>query len=240
MTESYDASWTIQERMVSRVAKALGPELNSQIAFVGGCATALLVTDDFTSEAVRFTEDVDVIVQVIGQGQWYQLERQLRQLGFRSSPDDDVLCRFRLRDGEPEELIVDFMPDDESILGFSNQWYREALESADKYTLPNGVVVRVVSPPYFVATKLQAYRGRGENDPLHSRDIEDILNIVDGRPSLLAEVAAAPEVLRSYIATELQALVSHRDFDYAVQACARNSRGREGLIFDRLAALQQP
>ncbi|CCG88017.1 hypothetical protein EPIR_2654 [Erwinia piriflorinigrans CFBP 5888] len=28
------------------------------------------------------------------------------------------------------ELRVDIMPDDEDILGFSNRWYKEAMENA--------------------------------------------------------------------------------------------------------------
>ena len=232
------AEWRIQEQMLQTVADALGPELLRQVAFVGGCTTALLLTDAFAREAVRFTEDVDVIVHVLGYGKWQGLLTELRQRGFRESPEDDIICRMRLPNALiGRDLLVDFMPDDEAILNFTNRWYREALQTAADHALPSGSVIRVVTPSYFLATKLEAYRGRGRNDLLASRDIEDILAVVDGRPSLLDELAQAEPAVRHYIAQAIAALLSHRDFAYAVQATARQQQAREELIFQRLEAI---
>ncbi len=225
------------EKMVTRVAQALGQEMASQVAFVGGCATALLVTDEYIRSQVRFTDDVDLIVQVIGYGQWHQLEIELEKRGFRSSGEDEVICRKRLRDAENGELIVDFMPDDEKILGFSNRWYTEALASAEELTLSNGVSVRVVSGPYFLATKLEAYKGRGKGDPMGSRDVEDILNLVEGRDALMREVRESSEELRAGISAEITALMDTRDFDYAVASTCRGEKGRETRLFEKLEIL---
>lgn len=229
--------WDLQQYMLQRVADALGPDLLQEVAFVGGCTTGLLITDAVSREAVRFTDDVDLIVHVIGLGNWYQLQQVLAGKGFRTSPEDDVICRTRLRDGNASDLIVDFMPDDAAILGFSNRWYADALREANDHSLLSGTVIRVVAPAYFLGTKLEAFRGRGNNDPLASRDTEDILNVVDGRASLGDEVARAPEDLRADIAAGIAQLLQHRDFDYAVQAAARNNRQREELIFARLDSL---
>ena len=234
---SAQGHWKIQEVMLQRVADALGPDLLLEVAFVGGCTTGLLITDAVSREAVRFTDDVDLIVHVLGLGSWYRLQQQLAGKGFRSSPEDDVICRTRLRDGNASDLIVDFMPDDAGILGFSNRWYADALRVANDHALPSGTVIRVVAPAYFLGTKLEAFRGRGNNDPLASRDIEDILNVVDGRATLGDEVRQAPDALRADIATGIGELLRHRDFEYAVQATARNNRQREELIFARLDAL---
>lgn len=232
------AEWRIQEQMLQTVADALGPELLRQVAFVGGCTTALLITDAFAREAVRFTEDVDVIVHVLGYGKWQRLLIELRQRGFRESPEDDIICRMRLPNAlTGRDLIVDFMPDDEAILNFTNRWYRDALHSAADHALPYGTLIRVVTPSYFLATKLEAYRGRGRNDPLTSRDIEDILAVVDGRDSLHAELTQAESALCHYIAQAITALLAHRDFAYAVQAAARQQPAREELIFQRLEAI---
>ena len=137
--------------MLEPVAKALGPDLLPNVAFVGGSTTGLLITDNFTREAVRYTEDVDVIVGVDGRSQWAQLLEILRQRGFSESMEDNLICRMRLGD-----LIVDIMPDDEEILGFSNRWYREALRTAQSYPLSEELDIRVLTPPYFIATKLEA------------------------------------------------------------------------------------
>ncbi|MGK0440345.1 MAG: putative nucleotidyltransferase [Pseudohongiellaceae bacterium] len=222
------------ETMLVVVAQALGEDLLQQVVFVGGCTTGLLITDSITQEAIRYTEDVDLITHVIGYSQWATFQEQLKEKGFTINPKDDVICRMRLGD-----LKVDFMPDDERILGFSNRWYHDALEQAKYTTLNDGNRIRLICPCHFVATKLEAYLGRGNGDPLSSHDIEDILNLVDGRTELVEEMTQASTALKTYIAETIEALLSHSDFDYAIQAAANNSPGREAIIVGRLEALTQ-
>lgn len=224
---------SVQESMLQAVHDALGPELASRMAFVGGCTTALLITDPVTREGVRATQDVDLIVHLIGRGQWNSLLEDLRRCGFKESIHDNVTCRLRLNHPVFQELIVDFMPDDANILGFTNRWYTEALETAMDVLLTTGATLRVVSPPYFVGTKLEAYNGRGNNDPMTSKDIEDIVNIVDGREILLTEIQTAPAALRNYIAQQFTQLLAHRDFGYCVGHLANISPAREEIIFQR-------
>ena len=52
-----------QKEMLVQVATALD-ELLPQVVFIGGCTTGLFLTDDFTKEQVRYTDDVDLIVNV--------------------------------------------------------------------------------------------------------------------------------------------------------------------------------
>ncbi len=221
------------ETMLILVAKALGTQLLQQVAFVGGCATGLLITDKVTQEAIRYTDDIDLITHVIGYPQWLVFQEQLKARGFTINLEDEVICRMRLG-----ELKVDFMPDDASILGFSNRWYADALESANPFVLSDGTVIRLVNPCYFMATKLEAYNGRGNNDPLASHDIEDLLNLVDGRKELANEIEQADPKLKNYIALQISELLTHKDFEYAVQATSRNNRERETIIFQRLELLK--
>ncbi len=194
--------------MLETVADALGDDLCQQMVFVGGCSTAVLITDEITLQEVRATDDVDLIVGLTGTAQWMQLQQVLSSKGFTVSGDDEVICRMRLGD-----LKVDFMPDDPDILGFSNRWYKEGISTAIKYALPSGRVIKHLTPPLFLATKLEAYGGRGQNDPLGSHDLEDIINVVDGRPALLDEVQAAPSEVRSYLSEQFQGLLQHSDFE---------------------------
>ena len=218
------------KEMLLQVAEALGSELLSQMAFVGGCTTGLLLTDEFSKEQVRHTDDVDLIVHLLGYVEYSNLQKQLRRLGFKDSVDnDDPICAMRLG-----ELRVDFMPDDEKILGFSNRWYADAFSSANVYQLTNETSINVVQPVYFVATKLEAWLGRGNNDPLGSHDLEDLLSLFDGRPELLAEIEQAAPELRQYIAIKIGELLESNDFEYAVQSCALGNSEREALIFKRL------
>lgn len=217
--------------MILAVAQAIGEDMRRQVAFVGGCTTGLLLTDDYTREQVRHTEDVDLIVHVVGQMGWADLQATLRARGFKDIMADDQspICAMALG-----ELRVDFMPDDPAILGFSNRWYRQALDTAQDFPLTGEVSIRLLTPTYFVATKLEAYRGRGNNDPLSSQDIEDILNLFAGRHTLTEEIDAAPQEVKSYIAEQLGALLDDGDFDYAVQAAALGDASREDWIYGRL------
>lgn len=105
-------------QMLEAVAQALGEELREQVAFVGGCTTVLLITDDFTLESIRGTDDVDLVIHLAGTPAWYQLEQQLKTRGFKITGQDEVTCRFRLG-----ALKVDFMPTVEEVLGFANPWF---------------------------------------------------------------------------------------------------------------------
>lgn len=222
--------------MLKLVARALGPELRRQMTFVGGCTTGLLLTDAYTQEQVRHTDDVDLIVHVMGYVGFHQLQEQLRGQGFKhytvATDEDFPVCAMRLGD-----LRVDFMPDDEEILKFGNRWYRDAMETATTYSLDDELEINLVNPVYFVATKLEAYKGRGNNDPMSSRDIEDILNLVDGREELQGEVEAAEQNVRCYIATEVGKLLEHSSLPYAIQSQAQGSPEREEILFQRLEQL---
>src|SRR5690606_27112026 len=102
------------KKMIKTVAQALGDELLNKVVFVGGCTTGLLITDAFSLEQVRHTQDVDLIVHVIGYAEWHQLQEQLRTKGFQDITKESApICAMKLG-----ELRVDFMPDDERLLGF--------------------------------------------------------------------------------------------------------------------------
>lgn len=222
--------------MLKAVASALGDKLRSEMAFVGGSTTGLLITDEFTREQVRGTDDVDLIVHVIGHRQFYSLQKQLAEHGFRVAmpvPGEEMpICAMTLG-----ELRVDFMPDDEAVLGFSNRWYQDAIATAWLHDLGDDLQIKLVSPPYFIATKLEAWNGRGNGDALESRDIEDIINLVDGRPELLDEIAECSAELRQYIADEVIKLLADRNFEYAIQSHTSNSSERESIIFSRFEKL---
>ncbi|MBB1487540.1 hypothetical protein [Oceanospirillum sediminis] len=228
-------NYALHQQMLIQVAKALGADLLDQVTFVGGCTTGLLITDELILEQVRHTDDVDLIVHVIGYTDYQRLQKKLRQSGFSdaSIEDDDMpICAMKLG-----ELRVDFMPD-QDVLGFSNIWYKSAMETAETHVLPDGTQIKVVNPVYFIATKIEAYKNRGNNDPMSSRDIEDLLNVVDGRDMLLEEIACASNDVKNYIQTELSTLLNHQDFVYAVQSQVHGDTDREEIVFQRLEAIQ--
>ncbi|MBN7808648.1 hypothetical protein RMS29_024155 (plasmid) [Agrobacterium rosae] len=217
--------------MMRAVASALGEDLRSRLVFVGGCTTALFITDLVTLEDVRATDDIDLIVDLAGLPAWAQLQEELRQRGFMEAADE-VICRMRLG-----KLTVDFMPDDPAILGFGNRWYAGGIETAQHYQLSEDLAIRILTPPMFLATKLEAYAGRGNGDLIMSRDAEDILLIVDGREELLAEVTAAGNDVRNFIAGRFCALLEQGDFDDFLDGNIRGPIGRVEIVKDRFVSI---
>ncbi|NVZ84758.1 hypothetical protein HX836_23380 [Pseudomonas yamanorum] len=217
--------------MLEEVAEALGEELREQVAFVGGCTTVLLITDEYTQESIRGTDDVDLVIHLTSTADWYRLEEHLKPKGFRNTGQDAVTCRLRLG-----ALKVDFMPTDEKVLGFSNTWFVGGLENATYHPLPNGIRIKVFAAPWFLAAKLQAYQGRGNGDVLMSNDIEDIIALVDGREELSGEMKQAPNALQKFVSEQLSELLRLRAFQDVIQSTAQTP-DRETLIHDRLNAM---
>lgn len=218
--------------MMKAVASALGEDLRSRLVFVGGCTTALFITDPVTLEDVRATDDIDLIVDLAGLPAWAQLQEELRHRGFMEAADEAVICRMRLG-----KLTVDFMPDDPAILGFGNRWYASGIETAQHYQISEDLTIRILMPPMFLATKLEAYAGRGNGDLIMSRDAEDILLIVDGREELLAEVTAADDDVRNFIAGQFRALLDQNDFDDFLDGNIRGPAGRVEIVRDRFVSI---
>ena len=187
------------------IAQKLRPLL-SEIAFVGGCATALLVSDP-AAAAVRVTDDVDVIVEVASYAEYARFSKRLRTLGFsEDSTEGAPICRWLI-----QGMKLDVMPTDRKVLGFSNRWYTPALRNAATISVDD-LELRVVTAPYFIGTKLEAFRGRGKGDFYASSDLEDIITVLDGRPSLVEEIRMSSLTLRNYIGKEIGNFLASREF----------------------------
>jgi len=220
--------------MLERVARSLGPELCSQLVFVGGAAAGLLITD-LALPAIRRTDDVDIVTSAEALADYYRFEDQLRGLGFvqDQSPDAPV-CRWRV-DG----VAVDLMPTQEEILGFTNRWYRMGVATAQTLTLPSGVPIRVLRAPEFIATKLEAFYGRGGGDYLFSHDMGDIISVIDGRESLLREGLDSLSPLREYLAARFQHLLTDRRFVDALPGHLPPDEASQARLPDLLIKIQK-
>lgn len=214
---------------------ALG-DLLEDVVFVGGATVTLWITDP-GAPPMRPTKDVDVVIEVTTRTEFYEFEARLRERRFSEDQEDGVICRWT----HPTGLILDAMPSDSSILGFANRWQGAAIPHAIECTLPSTAVIRAGSPPYLLAMKLEAFKGRGKRDFLGSRDFADIVTLVDGREELIAEVAEGKPDLRSYLSDELQQLIGATRFRDGVFAWARPdtaSQARaESVILPRFKAL---
>jgi len=108
------------------------------------------------------------------------------------------------------------MPTDESILGFGNRWYKEAIASSIIYPLTDGIEIRIVTAPYFLATKLEAFKTRGKMDFYSSHDFEDIVSVLDGRIEIIDEIKSADENLKEYLLQCLSEITNNPAFQGAI------------------------
>lgn len=193
---------------VQFVAEGL-KELRERVVFVGG-AVVSLYADDPAADMPRPTSDIDLVIVVSSFSAYERLEERLRELGFHHSPEDTILCRYRYHG-----VLVDVMPTDVPAIGPTNAWYVPGMAHAVEHVLPNGEAISLLTVPFFLATKLEAYKGRG-GDMRTSKDFEDIVFVLDSRLDLGSELFGAPAEVRSYLQKEFGRLLRGRGFSEAV------------------------
>ena len=215
-------------------ADALRPLLPG-LVFLGGCVTGLLITDEAAGEP-RGTIDVDAIAEITSYAQYAEFGDRLHSLGFHEDTSEHApLCRW-IHGG----TILDVMPLDENILGFSNRWYKAAIEASVRKRLRDDLEIRMVTAPYFIATKLEAFKGRGGADFLRSHDLEDVVSVVDGRETLSDEVRDAGADLSRYVCRETTKLLANSAFIDALPGFLlpdAASQARIGIVLGRLREL---
>ncbi|MFY9707385.1 MAG: hypothetical protein WAJ95_15840 [Desulfobacterales bacterium] len=217
--------------MIKKVARRLGA-LRPKVVFLGGSSTGFHITDKAAPE-VRATKDVDIIVEVASRVEYHQLENTLRELGFfQKIIADDPICRWYI-----DDEIVDVMPTDEKILGFSNRWYLPAIIQSVKIEVGPDLEIQVVTAPYFIATKIDAFYGRGNGDYLMSHDMEDIIHVIDGRAEIIDEIAGSEPDLKDYIARVFRKWLANGRFLEALPGHLlpdQASQGRRSIILGRI------
>jgi len=165
--------------MIETIANALG-DLKEKVIFVGGSVAELYADFPEVSD-IRPTNDVDCFLEIHTYLQYTKLEEELRHLGFKDDTAQGApICR-KIFQG----IRVDFMPDDEKILGFCNRWYSDGVKNKKKYILPNGTNIYILQIEYYLATKFEALNNRGGMDIRGSHDWEDIVFIMNNCAKLV-------------------------------------------------------
>ena len=183
--------------------------LASDVQRLGAAAAAHAAIDRIRGNGYQFVLhlDVDVIAEIASYAEYASFSERLRAQGFQEDVSEAApVCRWLI-----DEMILDVMPTEQKVLGFTSRWYREAMASSQEIDLDPGLRIRTVTAPYFIATKLEAFRGRGHGDFAASHDLEDILTVIDGREEITNEITAAKEV-QPYIAAELSKLLKTSAF----------------------------
>jgi predicted nucleotidyltransferase len=220
--------------MVRQVAQRLDT-LRDSVVFVGGAVVDLLITDP-AAPSIRPTKDVDVIVEVTSLHDYYKLGDLLRARGFKedSQSEGGPVCRWVI-DG----IKVDVMPMEGHILGFSNAFYPVATETAATTEISEGLAVRLISAPCFLATKLEAFRDRGDGDFMGSPDMEDVVAVLDGRGEIVDEIMDSPDQVKDFLSKAFSLLLEEEGFLDALPGHLGSSEtpGRVSILIDRIQAI---
>jgi len=198
--------------MLQTVANGLG-ELKKDIVFVGGAVAELYANDPAASD-IRPTLDVDCVIELRTRLQHSILEENLRTRKFVNDTSKGApICRWVYKG-----ILVDVMPTDENVLGFSNKWYVEGIENKITKILPDGTEIFVFSPEYYLATKFEAHKGRGGNDLRQSHDFEDIIYILDNCTDLLDSIAKTNLSVKTYLREECQSLLENDSLTEGIES----------------------
>jgi hypothetical protein len=216
--------------MLMAVARVLN-RLPQPVVYTGG-ATISLYLDALSARDMRPTDDVDCVVEVTSQREYYQLSATLRDLGLSEDTSPGApLCRWLC-----EGIKLDVMPVDPQILGFGNRWYERGVADAIDFILPNGIEIKIFTLAYLLASKIEAFGSRGRDRYYFSKDFEDIVTLFNGCQNLIAEIAASEVEVRTFITAWVR--TERQNLDAMAPAFLSNAdrlAGRDRLLLETIA-----
>lgn len=206
-------------------AATLLKDLNEQVVYVGGRIVGLLITD-LIEDDVRPTYDIDVALD-LGKTDivaHYSLQKKLESLGFK--PDGNVNCRYVL-----DDFMIDVMYTDGALQGINSNWYQAGFDNALEIQI-NDKKIKILNAVYFIATKLEAFTDRAykNDDYWDCKDLEDIINVINGRPELLVEIMNSPKDVVQFISGYFKKLIEDPKWLEAIKAIARLERSRNIVL----------
>ncbi len=195
---------------IKAIATLLG-ELNKEVVFVGGATVALYVPEPAASET-RPTDDVDIVVEIATYADYTQIEKQLLACGFQQDVYSPVICRYKV-----QGIIVDVMTTI-NILGFSNRWYPEGFKTAIEIGIDQQTIIKIFSVGYFIASKIEAFRSRGNGDYRLSTDFEDIVYIFENRKTIQEDLETTNGALRVYLQGQFRIFLADKNIEEGISA----------------------
>lgn len=194
--------------VIKRIAKALR-ELNQKAIYVGGAVVSLYVNDPGADD-VRPTKDLDIALQITSLIELEKLREELLEKGFTQTAEDDVICRFRF-----DNIKVDVMATHPVGWAPANQWFEPGFANYESIAIGDETI-KILSLPYFLASKYTAFKDRGNKDPRTSHDLEDIIYILDNRTDLVEMVVQAPKDVLTFLKTAFSEILEDEVIQEAI------------------------
>jgi hypothetical protein len=200
--------------------------------FAGGGIVQLLITDP-AAQTASHTKDVDIVIEIASYGEYVEIEEALRLAGFKKDSREDAPIVAWYWNGSR----IDILPHKgNGLIPRINRWFPALLTDPVRLELFNGQFAWIASAPSFLATKFEAFFSRGGGDYMVSKDIEDILAVVDGRSELDAELADTNREIAVFLRKCFSDWCSNRRFLDCLPYLIPDS-GREDLLIHRLKRL---
>lgn len=198
----------INREATKRVAVALG-DLNENVVYVGGAMVSLYI-DDPAAEDVRPTKDIDITLEIASVGELEKLREALTDKGFVQSAEDDVICRFRYRG-----IKVDVMSTTEVGWAPANPWFEPGFQVAKTVEIEDKKI-KILPLPYFLATKLAAFKSRGGRDPRMSHDFEDVVYLLNYTSDFSDQILDSDRAVQVFLKEEFQLILEKNNMQEAI------------------------
>ena len=127
------------------------------------------------------------------------------------------------------------MPNDEEILGFSNSWYKEGILNKEKFQLTKDDFIYIFPLPLFLASKFEAFIGRGRKDPRMSWDLEDIVLVIDGIKNF--QTPNLQGRLKDFLSEMGSLCLTEKTLQEAISGFFNNSNPKISRLNERLRTL---
>lgn len=222
----------INLKIVEKVASAL-EELNDDVIYVGGAIVSLYVTDE-GAEHPRPTRDIDISVQVSSYSQMEHFRLKLAEKNIYPAPHEKVMYRYSF-----EDILIDFIPYEETPLGPTNRWLKPGFEKACPVKIGTSEI-KILPVSLFLATKWEAFKNRG-GDPRMSHDFEDIIYVIDNNLRLVEDVKNADDNVQRFLKEMSKEILSHPSRNEIIEChiAPLTVEDRKQIIISKLERMQQ-
>ena len=211
------------------VANALGT-LSDEATYVGGVVVGMYVEDTY-SEEPRPTEDIDIFLEIYTPTQLERVRELLAAKGFHPDHTTNVMCRFFYKG-----ITVDVMSTTQVGWAPANKWYALGLKHAQRVKLNDTISIQILSLPYYLATKFEAFHDRGAKEPRTSKDMEDIVYLLNNNRTWEIAISESPTDVKEYIVAELKALAEPKNRE--TLRCHLTIPHHDQLIIERINSLR--
>lgn len=222
----------INLKVVEKVALNLG-ELNEEVIYVGGAIVSLYVTDQ-GAEQPRPTKDIDISVQVSTYAEMDVLREKLAMKKIYPASSEKVMYRYSF-----EDILIDFIPFEETPLGPTNRWLKPGFEKAHPILIGR-TEIKILPVSLFLATKWEAYKNRG-SDPRTSHDFEDIIYVIDNNLDVVQDVKNAEKSVQQFLKSMSEEILNHSSRNEIIE-CHINpfvAQERRVMIVKKLEVILQ-